>query len=252
MKTIPPNPTIALRILVVGRETLTGYLLAEVLGRKPEYDASAITSSQLTPSIAAHKPDLIVISADLHAGPGHGMELARAVNRRYPEILIILLLDQPDRESVIRAFRCGARGVFSRLQSPAEFFACIEHVRNGGIWAARTEADYLLEALKSIPAPNLPVSSTSVALTKRETQVVYCAAQGKTNKTIASDLGLSDHTVKNYLFRAFEKLGVSSRVELLFYLTTQGQRCGGTGAEIVESKPSRSSHHPKAVEQHAC
>jgi two-component system, NarL family, nitrate/nitrite response regulator NarL len=52
-------------------------------------------------------------------------------------------------------------------------------------------------------------------------QVVRAAASGKTNKAIARDLRLSEHTVKNYLFRAFEKLGVSNRVELLFYLSTR-------------------------------
>ena len=60
----------------------------------------------------------------------------------------------------------------------------------------------------------------------RELQVVKCAARGKTNKVIARELGLSEHTVKNYLFRAFEKLGVSNRVELLFYLTQRGHNLG--------------------------
>jgi DNA-binding NarL/FixJ family response regulator len=60
---------------------------------------------------------------------------------------------------------------------------------------------------------------------------VQCAAVGKTNKTIASELGLSQHTVKNYLFRTFEKLGVSSRVELLFYFTTHRHSFGSPRAE---------------------
>jgi len=56
--------------------------------------------------------------------------------------------------------------------------------------------------------------------------VVQCAARGRTNKAIASELCLSEHTVKNYLFKAFEKLGVSSRVELLFYLAIRGYSFG--------------------------
>lgn len=251
MKTSFPNPDIAFRILVVGRESLTGYLLAEALGRSSEYEASAITSSQLASAIATGKHDLMVISADLYTGQGKGMELVSSVNRKCPGMPVIVLLDQPCRESVIRAFRCGARGVVSHLQSTAELFACIEHVRNGGIWAARTEADYLLEALRSIPAPSLPASGASAALTKRESQVVRCAAQGKTNRTIANELNLSEHTVKNYLFRAFEKLGVSSRVELLFYLTTQGQSFGRAGLEAVKPKRANSSYHDGAFEQHA-
>jgi DNA-binding CsgD family transcriptional regulator len=53
-------------------------------------------------------------------------------------------------------------------------------------------------------------------LTPREVEVVQCLVQGRTDKEIADHLGLSPHTVKNHLFRIFDKLGVSSRVELLF------------------------------------
>ena len=80
------------------------------------------------------------------------------------------------------------------------------------------------------------MAGDSKSLTKRELQVVQCAARGKPNKVIASELFLSEHTVKNYLFRAFEKLGVSSRVELLFHLTMQGQSLAPSKA--VEEKPA--------------
>jgi DNA-binding NarL/FixJ family response regulator len=236
-----PNPglDLALRILIVGREAMNGYLLAEALGKYPEYDPAAVSPPQLLPAISSRKTNLVVISADLHARPGHGMVLAKTVNRSYPEIPIILVLDQPEREEVIGAFRAGARGVFSRLQSMAEFHACIEHVRQGGLWAGHVEADYLLEALRSIPAPNPHTAGNAAPLTRRESQVVSCAAQGKTNKSIAQELGLSEHTVKNYLFRAFDKLGVSSRVELLFYLTTHGHLSSPASFEGFAAKPVR-------------
>jgi two-component system, NarL family, nitrate/nitrite response regulator NarL len=222
LKVTSPTLEPALRILVVGRDVMSGHLLAEALGRDRRYDASATVSAHLLSRIAASKTDIVVISADLISAPRSGFELVDSVSRSYPEILIVMLLDQPDRESVIRAFRCGARGVFSRREGIPEFLDCIEHVQKGGIWAGRLAANYLLDAFKSIPAPSVFGSGGSPALTKREAQVVHCAAEGKTNRTIANELSLSEHTVKNYLFRAFEKLGVSSRVELLFYLTTQG------------------------------
>jgi DNA-binding NarL/FixJ family response regulator len=75
----------------------------------------------------------------------------------------------------------------------------------------------------------------SSPLTVRELQVVKCAARGKTNKVIAGELGLSEHTVKNYLFHAFEKLGVSNRVELLFYLTLRGHTFDPGRAEESEA-----------------
>ena len=133
-----------------------------------------------------------------------------------------MLMNHTTHELVINAFRAGARGVFSRQLPMTEFLDCIEHVGKGYIWAGKQETSSLLEAFKSIPAPNVLSANDSPSLTTRELQVVQCAAKGMTNKAIASELRLSEHTVKNYLFRAFEKLGVSSRVELLFYLTIRG------------------------------
>ena len=74
------------------------------------------------------------------------------------------------------------------------------------------------------------------ALTARELQVVQYAARGKTNKAIASELYLSEHTVKNYMFRAFEKLHVSNRVELLFYLAARGHPFGPPEIEVRRTR----------------
>ena len=104
-------------------------------------------------------------------------------------------------------------------------------MRRGLIWAGKEESTILLEAFRNIPSPALLTEDDSAALTKRELQVVLAAAKGKTNKAIATELCLSEHTVKNYLFRAFEKLGVSSRVELLFYLTVRGHSFGPAKAD---------------------
>jgi two-component system, NarL family, nitrate/nitrite response regulator NarL len=105
----------------------------------------------------------------------------------------------------------------------SDFINCVEHVREGCIWAGREESSFLLNAFMSMPAAIELTEENASILTTRESQVVRHAATGKTNRVIASEMGLSEHTVKNYLFKAFEKLGVSSRVELLFYLTTCGQ-----------------------------
>ena len=152
-----------------------------------------------------------------------------ARTRPYP----FILLGQPTLDSVINAFRSGARGVFSRQQEVAEFVSCVEHVRKGFIWAGTQETALILDAFSSIPSPDLVMDGKSLPLTLRELQVVKCAARGETNKAIAKELGLSEHTVKNYLFRAFEKLGVSNRVELLFHLTQRGQTLGRGTAECV-------------------
>jgi DNA-binding NarL/FixJ family response regulator len=194
-------------------------LLANAIAQDRNLKARGVQAADLLDSMANGKAHLAVIGADIIHDTKNGFELAHAVRRVHPAIPIVILLNQSNHNSVIRAFRSGARGVFSRQQPLAEFIDCVEHVRKGFIWAGAQETALLLDALSSIPSPNLSMAFDSSRLTMREQQVVKCAARGKTNKVIAGELGLSEHTVKNYLFRAFEKLGVSNRIELLFFLT---------------------------------
>lgn len=210
------------RVLIVDRDSMSGDLLAMAVSRVCDCDAIVVESADLLAELATKKVDIVVISSDLNSIPGTGFNLAHKVNRVHPEASVVMLLNHATPESVIIAFRSGVRGVFSRQQPMTEFVDCINHVKKGFIWAGRQETNSLLEAFKNIPAPNVTTTGDSPTLSARELQVVQYAAMGKTNRAIANELALSEHTVKNYLFRAFEKLGVSNRVELLFYLTTRG------------------------------
>jgi DNA-binding NarL/FixJ family response regulator len=210
-------------------------LLAGALTRDPRCTAAAIHPSDLVQALATRDVDLVVIGVDFNSKNESGFDLANTVCSAYPNIYVVILLNKATHEFVINAFRSGARGVFSRQMPMSQFLECVEHVGKGMIWVGREESSALLEAFKSIPAPNILSASSSPALTARELQVVQCAAKGITNKSIARELHLSEHTIKNYLFRAFEKLGVSSRVELLFYLTIRGHTFGPTRSSNEDS-----------------
>jgi DNA-binding NarL/FixJ family response regulator len=219
------------KILIADRDSMSSSLLASALARESGCNATAIRPSELLATVAAGDYEVVVIAADLDFDTGNAFDLAISLGRSYGKIGIIMLLNQSSDEQVINAFRSGVRGVFSRERPIVEFLTCVEHVRKGFIWAGKQETSALLEAFRSIPAPEVLTPKNSPSLTVRELQVVKCAAKGKTNKAIAVELGLSEHTIKNYLFRAFEKLGVSSRVELLFYLTVGGHTFRTTRAD---------------------
>ena len=228
---ILPEQDRVFKVLIVDRDSMTSDLLVLALSSDERYAAASVPGSRLMGVVSRGDVGLVIIGAELNSGPGDGLQLAGALYRARPETKILILLDDVSGEAVLNAFRAGARGVFSRRQPKSEFLDCGEHVRKGLIWAGREETNHLLEAVKLIPKPN-PVSDSDLPmLTARELEVVRYAARGKTNKTIASEMGLSEHTVKNYLFRAFAKIGVSSRVELLFHLANRANAFDVTMAD---------------------
>jgi DNA-binding CsgD family transcriptional regulator len=77
---------------------------------------------------------------------------------------------------------------------------------------------YLIEAFRESAPVRLMDARLEAILSKREQDVVRCVAEGWSNREIAKRLKLTEHTVKNYLFRIFDKLGVSSRVGVVLYV----------------------------------
>ena len=130
----------------------------------------------------------------------------------------MLLLDESEPQMVVNAFRAGAKGVFSRTQSDIRLLAkCIRRVMEGQVGVDSQQMLYLLEALTGNGNGKPDAAGTSARLTRREESVVRLVVQGMVNREIAEQLRLSEHTIKNYLFRIFDKLGVSNRVELALY-----------------------------------
>ena len=92
----------------------------------------------------------------------------------------------------------------------------------GQIWASAEQIDYLVDLVSQVPSLRVVNVQGSTLLTPREEQVVALVAEGLSNRDIAGELALSEHTVKKYLFRIFDKLGISTRVELVLYAVNHG------------------------------
>lgn len=167
------------------------------------------------------KPDVALVNTDLQDGPGRGLSLIRALRMSDAETRAVVLLDRVEQEAVIAAFRAGARGIFSRATGLVVLPKCIKRVSEGQVWASSTELTYLLDAAsQTVPSRTLSTNCCKL-LTQREQEVVQLVTDGFSNREIAAELKLSQHTVKNYLFQIFDKIGVSNRVELvLFSLST--------------------------------
>ena len=136
----------------------------------------------------------------------------------------VLLLGEREHDLVIDAFRCGARGVVFR-DEPLEILGkCIHAVHQGQVWANSENLCHILETLsRAMPSARVRGANGAELLSKRETDVARLVTEGLTNREISAQLGLSPHTIKNYVFRVFEKLGVSTRVELVLYCYQERQ-----------------------------
>jgi DNA-binding NarL/FixJ family response regulator len=165
--------------------------------------------------------DVLVISSDVDDQPSRGFEILQQLRVLRPETRTVVLANLSKRETILNAFRAGARGVFSKGEAVDLLSKCIHCVHQGQIWANSSQMVIAMEALANTPAFRALNAEGVNLLSKRELEVVRCLAEGLTNREIAERLALSQHTVKNYLFRVFDKLGVSSRVELLYMTLSQ-------------------------------
>jgi two-component system, NarL family, nitrate/nitrite response regulator NarL len=207
-----------IRVLAADSTRMSSQLLAQALAQNSQFHVTGIEPkpASILAAVADEKPNVVLMSSVLDES-NTGFDLIRQVCSTRPETRVVMLMDTSKRAAVVEAFRSGAHGVFSRTESPKLLAKCICSVHQGQVWANSAELRYLLEALcKSEPASMVEAGAEAI-LSRRERDVVRCVAQGLSNREIASQLGLTEHTVKNYLFRIFDKLGVSSRVEVVLY-----------------------------------
>jgi DNA-binding NarL/FixJ family response regulator len=158
-----------------------------------------------------------LIGANLQDGSLAGFEVVGRLRNRHPEIRAVLLLDSADRASVVDAFRAGAKGIFSRDDSLGTLCRCVQNVHAGQTWATSEQIEAVLEVFARI-APLLLPDKTKIPLSRREREVAELVAEGLSNREISAQLRLSQHTVKNYLFQIYGKLGMSSRVDLVLHV----------------------------------
>jgi len=219
-------PSDSVAVLVADSNQMQGQLLVSALRRRPEFTVTfcGLDLDQILASLHASPAEVAVINADDPKRNWQDMTLLRRLHLDYPRVAKILLLDTYDHDLVVNAFRSGVRGLFCFSQYPFRLLCkCIHRVRHGEIWLNNQQMQYLIETLAVVPSLRVVNSSGLKLLTSREEQVVALIADGLSNREIAQELNLSQHTIKKYVYRIFEKLGISSRVELVLYAVSNSR-----------------------------
>jgi DNA-binding NarL/FixJ family response regulator len=220
-----PSP---IRVLIGLQTPMDCQLLqSAVKSSRQRFDvvACAVSKPTILNCFSRGNVDVALINVDLEDGRLAGLEVLPELRAGYQKTPVVMLFDTWQDDLIVHAFRGGAKGVFCRLEKDLEqLWKCIGVVHEGQVWANSEHLQLLLNALRS-EAVIPPVSSPGLrSLAAREMQVANLVAEGLANRDVAVKLGLSEHTVSNYLFRIYNKLGISSRIELALYVMKDRER----------------------------
>src|ERR1700680_788398 len=182
----------------------------------------AVSRTDILQGFSRGNVDVALINADLEDGRMAGLQLLPEIHTSHQRTPIIMLFDTWHDDLILHAFRAGAKGVFCRSEKKLDMlWKCIAVVHEGQVWANSEQLQLLLNTLKKAPPIRAASSPGLNLLAAREAEVANLVALGLPNKGIALKLDITEHTVSNYLFNIYNKLGISSRVELVLYVLKQ-------------------------------
>lgn len=205
-----------MKILVVDDHPLIVHALAEVL---PEIEPSleilgAADRAQTLIALARH-PDCALVLLDLALPGAHGLELLGELRRDHPRLPVVVLSATHDRATVGSALAAGARGFVAKTAHPRLLLEAVRTVLGGGEHVTRDFAR----------SPRLRTDGIDIdmlGLTQRQGDVALLLVQGKPNKLICRDLGLSEGTVKVHISAILKALNVHSRSQAIVELARRG------------------------------
>jgi DNA-binding NarL/FixJ family response regulator len=215
----------AIGVLIADSNRMQSQLLMGALRRHPEFHITAcdMETASILQAVTENYPRVALFSISSAANVSETVMTLRRFHLSHPEVPKVILVESVDRHLVISAFRSGARGIFCIADANLRLLCkCLLRVADGQIWASTEQLNYLLDLISEVPSLRVLNANGDRLLTPREEQVVALVAEGLGNRQIARELNLSEHTIKKYLFRIFEKLGISTRVELVLYAVNNG------------------------------
>jgi len=201
------------------RATLERELDFQVVGEAADGQQAIQLAEDLSPTVV-----LIDISL-----PGlNGLEVARVIKRRQPQVGLIVLTVYEDDEQLFNAIRAGASAYFSKDIQPQELVRVIREVGHGTylidehVFTKPHIATRVLHQFRELAAAEEELGSLFSPLTGREIEILDCIAQGLTNKEIADRLYISSQTVKNHVTAILRKLQVNDRTSAVIYALRRG------------------------------
>ena len=218
--TVEPMPT---RVVLCSDHPIMRSALHLLIDTRSNYEVAIETA--ICPNALRHLDgigtDVLLLDFDLNDRSEERLGTLEALLSAAPHVPILILTTDPDAEACHVAFRFGVRGIVLKSKRLDDLFGAIDRIRRGDTWLEGPALQKLLD--QSSRGKKVSAEDARIAqLTKREREIVKVVAGGKTNKQVSEELFISDATVRHHLCTIFDKLGISSRGELIVYAYRNG------------------------------
>ena len=178
--------------------------------------ASLNDGESVLSELASARPDVLIL--DIRMADRSGMDVLRTLRSRGDARPVILLTAQLDDRDLVEAIQLGVNGILLKDGAQSLLVKCLEEVVAGRRWIEKS----LLERALDVTLDKSREPQGLDRLSARERTVAGLIARGYQNRAIAVDLGMSEGTVKVYLHRIYEKLGIANRTELAVLVRDSG------------------------------
>ncbi|MGC1871829.1 MAG: response regulator transcription factor [Acidobacteriaceae bacterium] len=206
-------PETRIRVYVVGLDALRATGLQAIFEKNTGIDIlmediSSLPRSHQGPDSAFN---LAVVGAN--AGPDIFSAIA-AIRSAHPELPIIVMSHASGQEAILRILMLGAKGFLHEASTPGQFEKAVRMVAAGALWAPRrVQADLIHRLLTALESQRV-AQTHAVTFTTREQQVLNLLLDGNSNREIAKSLKIEERTVKSYVTKLMQKMGVKNRTAL--------------------------------------
>lgn len=171
--------------------------------------------NEVVPKTLELNPDILVLNLDMLNLPGP--ETVRDLMNSAPQVKIMLLTTAISTLEIIEALQFGARGIVLKGELTDHLVPAVHTVAEGDYWIGGRRVLSLVEVLRDLARKDVLPERKLYSLTPRELEVVGCIVEGFSNRDIAQQFQLSEETVKRHLSNIFDKIGVSTRLELALF-----------------------------------
>jgi two-component system, NarL family, response regulator DevR len=216
-------PAKPLRLVVVDDHEVVRQGLVALLDRRPNFQvvAAAGTVEESLATARRFQPDIVIM--DVRLPDGSGIEACRDIRAELPSTRVVILTSFPDDEAVFSAIVAGASGYLLKQIRARDLVAALEAVGRGESLLDPAVTEKVLTRVRQIAAGE--IHDELAGLTPQERKILLLVAEGKTNKEIASEIFLSDKTVKNYVSSILAKLNLERRAQAAAFVAKH--RLGG-------------------------